>query len=288
MMRMRSLLFVPGDHEARLAGATRHGADALILDLEDSVAPARKEAARRIVQQYLGDPGRGGGVPVYVRVNAVQTGEALADLIAVMPQKPDGIVLPKSEPQQLRVLDQQLARLEAEHGVTHGSTRVIAIATETPAGVFGIGQYGDITSRLQALTWGCEDLAAALGAANRRVDGSYDDIFRMAIGLCALGAAAAEVDAIDGACMEYRDLSVVEEECRVARRAGFVGKLAIHPAQVPVINTAFTPTDAELAWARRVIDAFRDRPELGVIGIDGKVVDRPHLRLAERLLTAAR
>jgi len=285
-MRLRSLLFVPGDNETKLADPARHGADALILDLEDAVAPARKAAARRRVHDFLVQEGRGGGLPVYVRINAMQSGEAVADLAAVMPGRPEGIVLPKCEPQQLRALDAHLLRFEMQHGAMAGGARVIALATETPTGVFEVGQYGGVSERLQALSWGSEDLAAALGAVSRGADG-YEEIFRMAIGLCALGAAAAGVDAIDGACMEYRDLAVVERECRIARRNGFVGKLAIHPAQVPVINAAFTPSEAELAWARRVVDAFRDQPELGVIGIDGKVIDRPHLRLAERLLSTS-
>jgi citrate lyase subunit beta/citryl-CoA lyase len=283
-MVMRSLLFVPGDNAARFAGAGRYGADALILDLEDSVAPSRKNAARDITAQSLAASASKRALPLYVRINAVPLPEAWKDVDAIMPQRPDGIVLPKSEPRHLQALDAKLTALEHQHGIVLHSTRVIALATETPRGLFTIGDYGGVTPRLQALSWGGEDLAAELGAVNRGPQG-YEDTFRLARSLCVLGAGAAGVDAIDAACMEYRDLSVVEEECRYARRSGFLGKLAIHPAQVAAINAAFTPSAEEVAWARRVVAAFADAPELGVVGIDGKVIDRPHLRLAERLLT---
>jgi citrate lyase subunit beta/citryl-CoA lyase len=282
---LRSLLFVPGDSPAKLAGGARHGADALILDLEDSVAPARKVAARELVSDYLRRTDRAPGVRCYVRINAVQSGEAWHDLAAVLPARPDGIVLPKSEPALLAETDREIDRLQREAGAGAGPRplRVIAIATETAAALFGIGHYRGVSARLEALTWGGEDLAAELGAVNRDEHG-YTDTFRLARSLCVLGASAADVTAIDGACMDYQDLAALERECREGRRAGFTGKLAIHPRQVAVINDAFTPSEAEVGWAKRVVAAFASQPELGVVGIDGKVIDRPHLRLAERML----
>ena len=282
-MPLRSLLFVPGDSPGKLAGGARHGADALILDLEDSVAPARKVVARELVRDYLQRADRVSGGRCYVRINSVQSGAAWRDdLAAVIPGRPDGIVLPKSEPALLTEVDRQIDRLQ-EAGAGEWPLRIIAIATETATALFAIGHYRGASRRLEALTWGGEDLAAELGAVNRDQHG-YGDTFRLARSLCVLGASAADVTAIDSACMDYQDLQALEDECRQGRRAGFTGKLAIHPRQVAVINEAFTPSEAEVGWAKRVVAAFASQPELGVIGIDGKVIDRPHLRLAERLL----
>ena len=283
-MPLRSLLFVPGDSERKLAAASRHGADALILDLEDSVAPARKAAARAQVAGYLQQVPRSAGPKFLVRINALPTGLTAADLQAVLPSRPDALLLPKGDPQQLATLDAQLTGLEARFGLPPGELPVYVLATETARGVFMVGQFAGVSSRLRGLSWGNEDLAAELGAVNRGPDGEYEDTFRLARSLCALGAAAAGVDAIDGACMDFRDLEALARECQDGRRAGFVAKLAIHPAQVPLINATFTPTEAEVLWARRIVAAFADQPELGVIGLEGRVVDRPHLRLAERLL----
>jgi citrate lyase subunit beta/citryl-CoA lyase len=279
---LRSLLFVPGDNERKLAGAAARGADALILDLEDAVAPARKAAARIMVANYLDAGSR--AVPLYVRINALQTGEAAADLAAVVAGQPVGIMLPKSEPGQVAALDRQLAVLESQHGLNAGGIAIIAIATETPAALFAIGDYPGVSARLRALTWGGEDLAADLGVVNRDTAGEYTPTFQLARTLCVLGAAAAGVAAIDAAFMNFSDDAALERECLAARRDGYVGKLAIHPKQVSTINRVFTPTAVEIDWAQRVVAAFRDQPALGVIAIDGKVVDRPHLRLAERLL----
>lgn len=282
-MPLRSLLFVPGDSERKLAAAARHGADALILDLEDSVAPARKAAARAQVAAYLRAP-RSAELKLLVRVNALPTGLAAADLETVLPARPDALLLPKGDPQHLATLDAELAGLEARFGLPPGELPVYVLATETARGVFMVGQFAGVSGRLRGLSWGNEDLAAELGAVNRGPDGQYEDTFRLARSLCVLGAAAAGVDAIDGACMDFQDLEAFARECQHGRRAGFVAKLAIHPAQVPLINATFTPTEAEVLWARRIVAAFTAEPELGVIGLDGKVVDRPHLRLAERLL----
>ncbi len=283
-MALRSLLFVPGDSERKIASAARHGADALILDLEDSVSPARKATARHMVAEYLADPARDRSLRCLVRINAIQTGLAWDDLDAVLAARPDGVVLPKGDPDLFRELDQRLQPLESRLGLAVGALPVWVLATETPRGVFTVGQFSGVSARLRGLSWGNEDLAAEIGAVNRGPDGQFGEMFRMARWLCVLGAAAAGVDAIDGPCMEFQDMAAFARECQEARSAGFVGKLAIHPAQVPLINSTFTPSAEEVAWARRVVAAFAAEPELGVIGLDGKVVDRPHLRLAERLL----
>jgi citrate lyase subunit beta/citryl-CoA lyase len=283
-MPLRSFLFVPGDSEAKLAGSSERGADALILDLEDSVAPVRKDAARALVATHLRDPARDRELPCLVRVNAIQTGLAWDDLEVVLPAGPDGLLLPKGDPLLLGELDGRLEDMEQRLGLRQGALPVWVLATETARGVFTIGEFSGVSPRLRGLSWGHEDLATELGAVNKDPDGRYAEPFRMVQWLCALGAAAAGVDPIDGASMNFRDLDAFTRECEDGRRAGFVGKLAIHPAQVPIINRVFTPSADEIAWARRVVAAFAEQPDLGVIALDGRVVDRPHVRLAERLL----
>lgn len=282
---MRSMLFVPADSERKLAKAADAGADALILDLEDSVAASRKPEGRRMALDYLRQP-RGGGPLLYVRINPVGGEHALSDLAVVMAGAPDGIMLPKATPGALRRLDANLEALEAAHGIAIGGTQVVAIATETAGALFELGQFAGITPRLAGMTWGAEDLAAVLGAANRRPDGVYDDTFRLARSLCVLGAGAAGVPAIDTVYTDFRNDGGFAEECAAARRAGFTGKMAIHPAQVPMINAAFTPSEAEVEWARTIVAAFAANPDAGTIGIGGRMIDRPHLVLAERTLRA--
>ena len=283
---MRSLLFVPGDSERKLARASESGADALILDLEDSVASARREEARRITGAFLSGAGRA-RQRLYVRINPLASVDALADLAPIMPGRPDGIILPKSTPADVRVLDHYLLALEAANGIARGATRVIAIATETPAAAFELGGFRGVSTRLEGLTWGAVDLAAVLGAVNRRPDGVYDDVFRLVRALCVLGAHAAGVMAIDTVFTDFRDEAGLAAECEAARRAGFVAKMAIHPSQVAVINSAFTPGTEELAWARQVVAAFAANPTLGTVGVGGRMLDRPHLVMAERLLARA-
>jgi citrate lyase subunit beta/citryl-CoA lyase len=283
-MPLRSLLFVPGDSESKLAGGASRGADALILDLEDSVAPARKKVARELVAGYLEDSARDRGVRCLVRINAIPTGLAWDDLEAVLPARPDGLILPKGDPQLLAQLDSRLQDMEQRFSLATGALPVWVLATETARGVFMVGQFSGVSARLRGLSWGHEDLATELGAVNRDADGGYSEPFRLVRWLCAMGAAAAGVDAIDGASMNFRDLDAFARECEEGRRGGFVAKLAIHPAQVPLINGTFTPSAEEIEWARRIVAAFAAQPALGVIAIDGKVVDRPHIRMAERLL----
>jgi citrate lyase subunit beta/citryl-CoA lyase len=284
---MRSLLFVPGDSERKMARGKDSGADVLILDLEDSVAASRRAEARVLTRAFLSGPDRSPAQRCYVRINPLATDVALEDLAAVMPGRPDGIMLPKSMPEGLRRLDHSLAALEAANSGTIGATRIIAIATETPASMFELGNYTGVSSRLEAMTWGAEDLAAVLGATNRRPDGVYDDVFRLARSLCLLGASAAGVAALDTVFTDFKNEAGLKEECVAAQRAGFTGKMAIHPAQVSVINAAFTPSAEEVAWAREVVAAFAANPEAGTIGIAGKMIDRPHLVLAQRLLGRA-
>ncbi len=280
---MRSLLFVPGDSERKLAKGSASDADALILDLEDSVVPARRPEARRITCAFLAHTPRA-RQRLYVRINPLTTEDALADLAAVMASRPDGIVVPKSMPGNIRTLDHYLLALEAANGITRGATRVIAIATETPVAAFELGGYRGVAARLEGLTWGAEDIAAVLGAVNRRPDGRYDDVFRLVRALCILGAHAAGVMAIDTVFTDYRDETGLAAECDAARRAGFVAKMAIHPSQVEAINRAFTPSTEELAWARDIVAAFAANPDAGTVGVRGKMLDRPHLVMAERLL----
>jgi citrate lyase subunit beta / citryl-CoA lyase len=285
---MRSLLFVPADSERKLSRSLQSGADALILDLEDSVVPANRLTARSQAHGFLASTASA-GIARYIRINALASGAALDDLTAVLPGKPDGILLPKCVPEDLTTLDHYLTALEAAYGITIGATRVIAIATETPAAVLALaGQpsagYGGTPQRLSAITWGAEDLAACLGAHNRRPDGTYEDVYRLARSLCLLAAAAAGIAPIDTIFADFRDETGLAAECTAARRAGFVAKMAIHPAQIPVINEAFSISDAELDWARKVVAAFDDNPDAGTVAIDGKMVDKPHLTLARRLL----
>src|SRR5690348_839813 len=280
---MRSLLFVPADSERKLARGSQSGADALILDLEDSVVPANRPIARSQACDFLGST-ESADFRRYVRINPLASGLSLDDLAAVVPGKPDGVLLPKCVPEDLRTLDHYLSAFEAAFGVPPGTIRVIAIATETPAALFALGGFVGVSPRLEGITWGAEDLAACLGGNNRRSDGTYDDVSRLARSLCLLGAAAAGVMPIDTIYTDFKDTAGLAAECAAARRSGFTAKMAIHPAQIPIINQAFAVSDEELAWARTIFEAFAANPEAGTIAVDGKMVDKPHLTLARRLL----
>lgn len=285
---MRSLLFVPADSERKLDRARQSGADALILDLEDSVVPANRPVARSQARAFLASS-RSADFRRYVRVNPLASGMALDDLVAVVPERPDGIVLPKCQPEDVRTLDHYLCALETASALAPGAVRVIAIATETPAAMLALadnaqGGYAGVSARLEGITWGAEDLAAALGGHNRRLDGIYDDVYRLARSLCLLAAAAAETAPIDTIYTDFRDEEGLAAESAAARRSGFTAKMAIHPAQIPVINRAFSATEEELVWARKIVAAFAENPDSGTLALDGKMVDRPHLTLARRLL----
>ena len=283
---MRSLLFVPADSERKLARGPQSGADALILDLEDSVVPANRPSARARARAFLDATGSA-GFRRYVRINPLASGVALDDLAAIAPGRPDGVLLPKCIPEDLRTLDHYLAAFEAASAIAAGSIRVVAIATEIPAAMFALGNYAGVSARLEGITWGAEDLAACLGGANRRFDGIYDDVYRLARSLCLLAAAAAGVAAIDTIYTDFKDEAGLAAEAAAARRSGFAAKMAIHPAQVAAINQAFTASAEELAWARQVAAAFAANPDAGTIALDGKMIDKPHLTLARRLLGLA-
>ena len=280
---MRSFLFVPADSERKLARGPESGADALILDLEDSVVPANRPGARRLARAFLDATGSA-DFRRWVRINPLAGGAALDDLAATVPGKPDGILLPKCVPDDLRTLDHYLSAFETAASLPLGRVRVIAIATETPAAMFALGNYAGVSPRLEGITWGAEDLAACIGGNNRRLDGIYDDVYRLARSLCLMAAAAAGVTPIDTIYTDFRDETGLAAECAVARRSGFTAKMAIHPAQIPVINRAFMASDDELAWARKVVALFAANPDAGTIALDGKMIDRPHLTLARRLL----
>ncbi|HYZ42014.1 MAG TPA: CoA ester lyase [Stellaceae bacterium] len=280
---MRSLLFVPADSERKLARAPQSGADALILDLEDSVVPGNRPLARKQARDFLAAAGST-EFRRYIRINPLSTREALEDLAAVVPGKPNGVVVPKCVPEDLPTLDHYLSALEAASAIPIGTIRLIAIATETPAALFALGGYAGVSSRLEGITWGAEDLAARIGGSNRRSDGVYDDVYRLARSLCLLAAAAADVMPIDTIYTDFKDETGLAEECAAARRSGFTAKMAIHPAQIPAINHAFAASEDELGWARKVVATFAANPEAGTIALDGKMVDKPHLTLARRLL----
>jgi citrate lyase subunit beta / citryl-CoA lyase len=288
---MRSLLFVPADSPAKLAKAVGAGADALILDLEDSIAPARKEAARAGAAAFLMQT-----VPLQtrprliVRINGLATGLTDADLDAVVPARPDAIMLPKAEGGASVVhADAKLCAREALSGLAEGTIGIVPIATETARSLFVAGTYTDAGPRLAAITWGAEDLATELGAeTNRDVQGQFLDPYRLARTLCIAGAAAADVPAIDTVYVDFRNDAGLRRECEEARRDGFTGKMAIHPGQVATINDVFTPAPEAIARAQAIIAAFAAAPGAGVVGIGGVMYDRPHLTKAERLLARAK
>ncbi len=284
---MRSLLFVPGDDAKKLGKGLASGADALILDLEDSVAPARKDAARESVAAFLAETGSAPQRPrLFVRVNALDSGLTDADLDAVVAGNPDAIMLPKAAGgPAVTHLHVKLSAREAMAGLPDGGIGIVALATETAASLFTTGSYAGASPRLCALTWGAEDLSAELGAeTNRDASGDFLDPYRLARSLCLAGAAAAGVSAIDTVFVDFRDEAGLLRECEAARRDGFVAKMAIHPAQVAVINAVFTPPAEAVAQARAIVAAFAAQPETGVVGIGGRMYDRPHLRRAQNLL----
>jgi citrate lyase subunit beta/citryl-CoA lyase len=283
---MRSLLFVPADSERKLARGLESDADALILDLEDSVAAANRPTARQLAREFLEAHGPE-QIGRYVRINPLASGLALEDLAATVGGRPDGILLPKCVPEDVRTLDHYLSAFEAAAGAPVGNTRIIAIATETPAAVFALGGYTGVSPRLEAITWGAEDLAACIGGNNRVLDGTYDGPYQLARSLCLLAASAAGVSALDTVYTDFKDPVGLKEECEAARRSGFSGKMAIHPAQLATINEAFSTSAAEREWAEKVIAAFAANPDAGTLALDGKMIDRPHLTLARRLLGLA-
>lgn len=288
---MRSLLFVPGSSERKLAKALSSGADAVIIDLEDSVAAGSKSSARELTRSIVDDTSKGTARPgLYVRINGLSTALWESDLTAIVPAAPDGIMLPKPRSgEDVIRLSLALHQIEREAGIAQGKTRILTLPTEVPASLLVMASYVGASTRLEGLAWGAEDLSAALGArATRDGEGALTSPFRLARDLCLITAAAAGCSAIDGVWLDLRDAKGLEREASGAARDGFSGKLAIHPDQVAVINAAFTPGADEIARAEVIIRAFAESPDLGVIAHDGQMLDRPHLARAERLLVRAR
>lgn len=283
-MTPRSWLFVPGDRPERMDKALASGAEALILDLEDSVAIAAKAQARQAVRRFLDQADRT-GARLWVRINPLATDLSAADIEAVLPGAPDGLVVPKATPDDVRRLGERLDAVEVGAGLAPGSLRLLPIATETPAAVFQLGGYAQCAARLAGLTWGAEDLSAAVGALSARDDaGRYTPVYELARSLTVLAASAAGTAAIETVYPDFRDLGGLADYVARARRDGFVSMMAIHPSQVSVINAGFAPSPAEVEHAEAVIAAFAAQADAGVLSLDGKMLDAPHLAQARRTL----
>jgi citrate lyase subunit beta/citryl-CoA lyase len=288
---MRSFLFAPADSDRKLEKALTSGADAVIVDLEDSVGPDRKAVARDCAAAFLQKAVHLAQRPrLIVRINSLTSGLADADLECVVAPRPDAILLPKADgAASVLHLDAKLTAREAIHGLADGHIAILAIGTESAGALFRLGSYGDAGPRLAGLTWGAEDLSADLGAeANRDANGDFLDPYRLARALCLMGAVAAKVQPIDTVYVDFRNEAGLRREAEEARRDGFTGKMAIHPAQVPIINDVFTPTQAAIAHAGAIIAAFDAAPGAGVVGIDGVMYDQPHLKRAQQLLARAK
>lgn len=287
---IRSFLFVPGDQPAKMAKAMAGEADALILDLEDSVAPAAKPAARKAVREFLTGAGAGAARPeLWVRINPVSLPDSLDDLAAIMHPALRGLVVPKIDgPADLRRVDAQLDALEVAAGLPRGQVALMPVATETAAAFFRLGDYTAVTPRLYGLTWGAEDLSTALGAStNKAEDGALSLPYQMARAFCLAGARAAGVMPVETAPMEFRDPAAIAARAASARRDGFFGMMAIHPAQIGPINAAFSPAAEEVAEAERIVSAFAAAGNPGVIALEGRMLDIPHLRQARNVLALA-
>lgn len=287
-MRLRSLLFVPGDSERKFAKARDIGADVLILDLEDSVAATMKPRAREMVSAWIDDAAPRGW-SFFVRPNPFGSGLTLEDLAAVVKPGLDGLLVPKADGRaDIDRIGHCLDALETRAGMTPGTVKIAVIATETPAAMFNLGGYAPPHSRLVGLTWGAEDLSSAIGASGRyEADGAWTFPYQLARAQCLFAASAAGVAPLETLQADYRDLAGLEASSRIARRDGFTGRIAIHPDQVAVINAAFTPSEAELDEARAVVAAFEANPNAGTLGINGKMYDIPHLKAAQRTLASA-
>ncbi|HVV40835.1 MAG TPA: CoA ester lyase [Nitrobacter sp.] len=286
-MKLRSLLFVPADSAHKFNKASTCGADGLILDLEDSVAPGRKAFARDHVKELLGGPKQDWSF--LVRTNPFGTGLTLEDLAAVVRPGLDGILIPKvNGVEDVELMSHYIDVLEVANGVTPGHVKLLVVATETPAAMIGFASYAKPCKRLVAMTWGAEDLGAALGAlTNKEPDGAWTFPYQVARAQCLFAANAAGALPLETLYGDFKNPEGLAESCRIARRDGFVGRLAIHPNQVEIINSSFTPSEEDLAHARRVVAAFAASPDVGTVGIDGKMYDMPHLIAAKRALASA-
>ena len=287
LLKMRSWLFAPGDSEKKMAKAAEGAADIALFDLEDAVTTENKPLARQMVHDFL-KANAAGRERLWVRVNPLDGPYTLDDLVAIMPARPGGIMLPKVYGRQdVELLDHYLSALEVANGIERGATPVIVLVTETAEAMFHTGDYKG-APRVVALTWGAEDLADSIGASfNRNPDGSYGFTYELARTMCLLGAAAAGVTAIETIQGDFRDMEGLKARAEKVRRDGYRGMLAIHPAQVDVINAAFTPTEEEIAEAQAIVDIFAANPGVGAIGYKGGMLDRPYLSRAEQLLKSA-
>jgi citrate lyase subunit beta / citryl-CoA lyase len=292
MLPLRSMLFIPGDSEKKIAKVADCGADAVIFDLEDSVALENKPMARELVAAYLKATPRGSRPMQYwVRVNPFDTGLTLQDLAKIIGGHPDGIMQPKTDnPEDVLQLSHYLDAFETAQDLAAGSIKIMPVATETAVAPFSLGEFAYAgLDRLAGLTWGAEDLAAAVGASsNRDADGEWSFTYKMARSLCLLAAHASGVQAVDTLYVDFRDDEGLRASSRAARAEGFTGRLCIHPAQVAAVNESFMPSSEEIAHARRVLDAFAANPGAGTVGLDGKMVDIPHKKQSERIMAQAK
>lgn len=288
---MRSYLFVPGDSARKLEKGLASGADALLLDLEDAVALDNKAKAREVVRDYLNAHIKAEQRPrLFVRVNALDTGMTDADLDAVLPARPDGILFPKSRSgTDVAHLDAKITAREAMFGLPDGATKILVLVTESAQALFGLANYRGSSKRLAGMTWGGEDLSVDIGAeTNRDERGEYTDPYRLARAQCLLAAVNADTPPIDSIYANFRNMEGLRKETLEGRRDGFTGKMAIHPDQVPVINEIYTPSAEAIAQAKRVVEAFAAANNAGVISLDGAMLDQPHLKRAQRLLARVR
>ena len=285
-MSARSWLFVPGDSERKLAKCASAGADAIILDLEDSVASAQKASARDRIREYLTAHNHTPGMLRWVRINSLDSTEALADLAAIMRARPDGIIQPKTRSAgDVIQLGHYLDAFEQQYGHEPGIVKIMPVATEIPEALFSLGDFARCGTRLTGLTWGAEDLSAVIGSTHHQeADGQWTAPYQLARSLCLFGAAAAGVVAIDTLYAEFRDLTGLRKSCVAASRDGFSGKLAIHPDQVAIINECFLPNDTEITHARQIVELFAAHPGVAALSLNGSMVDLPHLRQAEKIL----
>lgn len=284
---MRSLLFTPGDSDRKLAKGLTSGADVILIDLEDAVAADAKAAAREKVADFLSQQtNRAASPPLYVRINDLESEWAQADIEAIVPARPAGIMLPKARSQaDVDDLGSRLDDLEQRAGVTPGSISILVLAPEIPEALLNIASFQKGGPRVTGITWGCEDLAASLGSqSSRDSSGAYRSPMELARTLCLCAGSVAGIHAIDTVYTDFRDLEGLKLDAERAAADGFSGKLAIHPDQVPVINAAFTPSDEEIAHAGKIIAAFEENPGAGVINLDGSMIDRPHLDLARKIM----
>ena len=292
-MKLRSLLFVPADSERKLAKGLTSAADVLILDLEDAVAQARKVGARQTAAEFIGANAAQLGsrqTRIFVRINPLDSGLAMGDLAAVVVPGLAGIMLPKTNSgADVLHLGHCLDALEARAGIAAGSVSILPVATETAQAMLNMQSFSAPLARLAGVTWGAEDLSAAVGAmANRDEDGEYSPLYVLASSLCLCAAAATGVPPVDTVHTDFRDSAGLTSACRASRRRGFRGRMAIHPDQVPIINEAYSPSAAELAHAQRIVDAFAANPDAGALNLDGAMIDKPHLTQALRTLGQAR